>query len=173
MKHGWTIAILVGALASISACGSSSATTTSGNVAAAPTPTATLAPTATVAPTPTQASTSVAAHSSSLGAILVDASGRTLYLWEADKSASSTCYGSCAQAWPPLLATGSPVAGSGVNQSLLGTSSRTDGSTQVTYNGHPLYYFAGDTQPGDTKGQNLHSFGADWYVLAPSGTKIG
>jgi predicted lipoprotein with Yx(FWY)xxD motif len=103
----------------------------------------------------------------------VDASGRTLYLWEADSTSASTCYGPCSVAWPPLLTAGSPVAGSGVTQSLLGMSKRTDGTMQVTCHGPPLYYFAGDQQPGDAKGQHLHSFGADWYVVSPAGNEIG
>jgi predicted lipoprotein with Yx(FWY)xxD motif len=106
-----------------------------------------------------------------LGQILVDSNGRTLYLFEADKSTSS-CYDACAAVWPPLAATGPLVAGPGVNQSLLATTTRKDGSMEVVYNGHPLYYFVSDKQAGDTTGQGLSSFGADWYVLSAAGTKI-
>ena len=104
--------------------------------------------------------------------MLVDAKGRTLYLFEADKATKSTCYGACAGVWPPLTASGAPKAGPHVVASELGTTKRTDGTTEVTYHGHPLYYYAGDAQPGDTKGQALNQFGAEWYVLAPSGSKI-
>jgi predicted lipoprotein with Yx(FWY)xxD motif len=109
---------------------------------------------------------------SPLGQLLVDGSGRTLYLFELDKGTSSTCDGPCAQAWPPLLTTGAPSAGTGTNAADLGTTTRKDGKTEVTYHGHPLYYYAGDSKPGATTGQGLNQFGAKWYVLAPSGDKI-
>jgi predicted lipoprotein with Yx(FWY)xxD motif len=115
---------------------------------------------------------SVDVAKSKLGAMLVDSSGRSLYLFQADKGTSSTCYGSCAAAWPPLTTHGAPKAGSSLKQSLLGTTKRKDGSTEVTYHGHPLYYYAGDSSPGATTGQGLDQFGAEWYVLAPSGNKI-
>ena len=117
-------------------------------------------------------SSTVVARNTPLGQILVDGNGKTLYLFEADKSAMSTCYGDCASVWPPLLTGGSPVAGSGINQSLLGTTTRTDGSLEVVYNGHPLYYFVSDKQAGDTTGQGISSFGADWYVISPAGGKV-
>ena len=103
---------------------------------------------------------------------LVDEDGKTLYLWEADKSGTSTCTGPCAAAWPPVTTSGAPQAGSGVNQSLLGTVKRDDGTEQVTYNGHPLYYFVGDTAAGMAKGQGSKAFGAGWYVLNAKGSKI-
>jgi predicted lipoprotein with Yx(FWY)xxD motif len=114
----------------------------------------------------------VAIKTTPLGQILVDGSGRTLYLFEADKGTASSCYDACAGVWPPLTTTGAPAASSGVNQSLLTTAARKDGSMEVVYNGHPLYYFASDKQSGDTTGQGLSSFGADWYVLSAAGTKI-
>jgi predicted lipoprotein with Yx(FWY)xxD motif len=102
----------------------------------------------------------------------VGSDGRTVYLFEADKKGTSTCSGACAAAWPYVTVTGTPTAGSGVNQALLGTVKAPDGSTQLTYGGHPLYYFAGDTASGTAKGQNSKAFGAGWYVVAPSGKKI-
>jgi predicted lipoprotein with Yx(FWY)xxD motif len=117
-------------------------------------------------------SPTVSIGSSKFGKILVDGSGRTLYLFEADKGTTSTCYDSCAQVWPVLTTTGNPVAGPGVNASLLSTTKRKDGSLEVVYNGHPLYYFSGDKQPGDVTGQDLNSFGAPWYVLSPDGSKM-
>jgi len=114
----------------------------------------------------------VAVASSPLGQILVDGSGRTLYLFEADTSTSSTCYGPCAQAWPPLLTTGTPTAGTGANGADISTTTRKDGTAEVTFHGHPLYYYVGDGKPGETTGQALNQFGAKWYVLAPSGDKI-
>ncbi len=114
----------------------------------------------------------VAVQSSKLGRVLVDANGRTLYLFEKDKGTMSACSGPCASGWPPDFTTGAPQVGSGATGSLLGTTKRTDGTTQVTYKGHPLYYFVGDKQPGDVNGEGLNAFGAKWYVLAPSGNKI-
>jgi predicted lipoprotein with Yx(FWY)xxD motif len=107
------------------------------------------------------------------GTALVDGAGRALYLFEADQGSTSACTGPCAQVWPPLLANGTSPATTGAAQaSLVGTSMRADGSRQVTYNGHPLYYFAGDTAPGDVKGQGIHNFGGGWYVVTPAGDKI-
>ena len=106
------------------------------------------------------------------GKFLVDGQGRSLYLFEADKSTTSTCTGACAAAWPPVTASAMPMAGGGVSQSLLGTTKRADGTEQVTYNGHPLYYFAADTGAGMVKGQGSKQFGAGWYVLNVKGSKI-
>jgi predicted lipoprotein with Yx(FWY)xxD motif len=114
----------------------------------------------------------VAVKSSKLGGILVDGTGRTLYLFEQDQGSASSCYGACAGGWPPYTTTGAPRAGAGVSASLLGTTTRTDGKTEVTYHGHPLYYFAGDRKPGDTNGEGLKAFGAEWYVLSAAGTKV-
>jgi len=126
---------------------------------------------ATSTPKPATAAT-VKTTSGDLGTFLVDAKGRALYLWEADKGSTSTCSGGCAAAWPPLTTTGKPLAGSGTQASLLGTTKRSDGTREVTYAGHPLYYFAGDSQPGQTTGQGSDGFGADWFVVAPNGNAI-
>lgn len=107
-----------------------------------------------------------------LGTILVDGKGRTLYLFLADKSTTSTCQGACATAWPPLLTPGSPKTGKGAKANLLNTSKRSGGKKQVTYHGHPLYYYAGDSKPGQTTGQGLNQFGALWYVVDPAGNKV-
>jgi predicted lipoprotein with Yx(FWY)xxD motif len=107
-----------------------------------------------------------------LGTILVDAKGRTLYLFEKDQGGTSSCYGGCASVWPPLTTGGKPQAGPGASAALLGTTSRTDGTTEVTYNGHPLYYYVSDTQPGQTSGQGLNQFGAVWDALSPAGNKV-
>ena len=136
------------------------------------------------APSPSSSSTvSLKTGSGAPGTFLVDSSGRTLYLWAADTGTMSTCSGACAedwppltsagaQAWPPLTTTGTPKAGSGVKASLLGTTKRSDGTTEVTYGGHPLYYFSGDSGAGETNGQGNDGFGADWWVVAPSGKAI-
>jgi predicted lipoprotein with Yx(FWY)xxD motif len=109
---------------------------------------------------------------SRLGQILVDGGGRTLYLFEKDKGTSSTCYGPCAAYWPPLTTRGKPHAARGASAARLGTTKRRDGKLEVTYNGHPLYYFVADTKTGDTSGQALNQFGAEWYVLSPAGRKV-
>jgi predicted lipoprotein with Yx(FWY)xxD motif len=114
----------------------------------------------------------VAVANSPLGRILVDAGGRTLYLFQQDTSTVSTCNGSCATSWPPLTTTGNPEAADGVSAAKLGTTKRADGTTEVTYNGHPLYYYAGDAKAGDTTGQGLDLYGAEWNVLSPAGEKI-
>ena len=114
----------------------------------------------------------VATASSSVGRILVDGQGRTLYLFEKDKRGRSSCSGICASYWPPLLSHGKPAAARGAKNSLLGVTRRADGTTQVTYAGHPLYRFRQDTQPGQTGGQGLLIYGAEWYVLSAAGKTV-
>jgi predicted lipoprotein with Yx(FWY)xxD motif len=116
--------------------------------------------------------TTVATRHLSDGTVLVGANGRTLYLFEKDKGAASACSGACAKGWPPLTAKDMPKAGAGVNASMLTLIKRPDGTRQVAYHGHPLYYFVGDKQAGQDTGQGLEAFGADWYVVAPNGSKI-
>ena len=118
------------------------------------------------------ATVSLRAISGIPGTALVGSNGRTLYLFQADKNGTSACSGACATAWPPDAVTGTPKAGSGVNQALLGTITRPDGTMQVTYNGHPLYYFTADTASGAAHGQGVKAFGAEWYVVSASGSKI-
>ena len=113
----------------------------------------------------------VETHSGDLGTFLTDGSGRTLYLFVADHGGTSACTGACASAWPPLTTKGEPVASGQVKAGLLGTISR-GGSRQVTYAGHPLYYFAGDTSTGQTTGQGSNGFGATWWVVSPAGAAI-
>jgi predicted lipoprotein with Yx(FWY)xxD motif len=107
-----------------------------------------------------------------VGTALVGPDGRTLYLFEKDKGPASTCSGACAKGWPPLTAGAMPKAQAGVKASMLTVIKRPDGSKQVAYNNHPLYYFVGDHRPGQDTGQGLNAFGAGWYVVAPSGAKI-
>jgi predicted lipoprotein with Yx(FWY)xxD motif len=115
----------------------------------------------------------VTAVSTKLGMILVDGSGRTLYLFEKDQPDQSACAGACAAAWPVDNSSGTPKAGSGVKASLLATITRSDNTNQVTYNHHPLYYYSGDSQAGQQNGQGLNAFGAAWFVVAPAGGKVG
>jgi predicted lipoprotein with Yx(FWY)xxD motif len=148
----------------VAACGSSSSNkqaTTGGAPAASAAPSSTSAPSGTID-----------LAKSSLGPILVNSQGRTLYLWQADTGTKSTCTGACASAWPPLVTTGKLSAGGGVRSSLLGTTKRANGTEQVTYDGHPLYLFAGDTASGQTNGQGSTGFGALWYVLSPGGSPL-
>ena len=104
-----------------------------------------------------------------LGSFLVDDKGMTLYLFTKDTPNTSVCYDKCATAWPPLLTTGDPVAGEGVDASLFGTTNRTDGTVQVTYNGWPLYYYEKDKAPGDVTGQDV---GGVWYVVSATGDQV-
>ncbi|GEM_PF-1829301 len=110
------------------------------------------------------------AKGTTLGDVLTDASGRTLYMYTRDEPGKSNCTGGCLRAWPALLSVGAAVATEGVNASLFGTFTRDDGTVQVTYNKYPLYYYAPDTKPGDMIGQNV---GTVWFVLNAAGTPIG
>ena len=114
----------------------------------------------------------VSTQTTALARILVDARGHTLYLFQGDKNGKSACTGKCATFWPPLIATGKPRAGASVTASLLGETKRADGRIQVTYNHHPLYFFAKDTKKGQTTGENLDAFGAEWYAVSSAGTKV-
>ena len=114
----------------------------------------------------------VSATSTNLGRILVDGNGRTLYLFEKDQSNQSACAGACAAAWPVDQSSATPKAGSGVTASMLGTITRSDGSTQVTYNKHPLYYFQGDSGSGQHNGQGVDAFGAKWFAVTPAGGAV-
>jgi predicted lipoprotein with Yx(FWY)xxD motif len=107
-------------------------------------------------------------QTAALGSFLVDSKGMTLYLFTKDTPNTSNCYGGCASYWPPLLTTGVPVAGPGVTASMLGTTKRTDGTTQVTYNGWPLYYYVSDKSAGDTTGENVQG---TWFVITPAGVQ--
>lgn len=114
----------------------------------------------------------VAVASSGLGSILVDGRGRTLYLFQKDRNGKSTCTGQCAGYWPPLISSGKPLARAGAKASLLGTTKRPDGRLQVTYNHHPLYTFVQDTKKGQTNGEGVNEFGAEWDAVTPGGSKV-
>ncbi|HEY7623163.1 MAG TPA: hypothetical protein VH834_25535 [Solirubrobacteraceae bacterium] len=128
-----------------------------------------------IASSATSKPATVKTGTSALGRIVVDGKSHTLYLFQKDRHGKSACSGACARSWPPLLTKGAPKAGTGAKSSLLGTTMRSDGTTQVTYNKHPLYTFVGDNgKPGSTAGQGLDAFGARWYVVASKGTaRIG
>lgn len=154
------LTLLVVALAACQPAGVVPAVVPTIVVAATPRPAATTAPAATAAPAGTVVNV---ASDAKLGQFLVDAKGMTLYLFTKDTNGESVCYDQCATAWPPLLTTGTPVAGPGVT-GTLGVTTRKDGTQQVTYNGMPLYYYITDMQPGDTTGQDV---GGVWFVVPP------
>ena len=165
--------IAAGIALAASACSSSSNGTTAAPAASS----ATAQPSSPAAAA--SASSSMAATTIDLQSVsgigdkfLADGQGRAMYLFEADKGSTSTCTGACAATWPPVTASTMPMAGGGVSQSLLGTTKRADGTEQLTYNGHPLYYFSADTGAGVAKGQGLKAFGSDWYVVNAKGSKI-
>lgn len=119
-----------------------------------------------------QAGMKIETHSGPLGTYLTDSSGKTLYMFASDSSSTSSCNNACTSVWPPLTSKGAPSGSGGVTAGMLGTFTRSDGSKQVTYAGHQLYYYASDAKAGDTTGQGINSFGAKWWVLAPSGQPI-
>jgi predicted lipoprotein with Yx(FWY)xxD motif len=147
----------------LAACGSSKKTTSTPPAASTPAP---------ATSTPATKGTAVDLRSSKLGHYLVDGTGRTVYLFEKDKGGKSVCYGACAKAWAPLSTTAAPTAGPGVAAAKLSTLKRTDGVTQVVYNGHPLYHYDDDHKPGQMEGQGSKAFGAEWYILSPKGDKL-
>lgn len=165
----YAVAALI-ALPLIAGCGSSKSKSKS---AASTTPApATTAATSTTASSSAGDAETIKVKHSRLGTVLADGEGKTVYLFEKDKTAASTCSGACAQAWPPVTTTGAPKVGAGAQASLLATTRRGDGTTQVTYAGHPLYYFVKDRDAGDAYGQGIDGFGAEWYVVGPNGKKV-
>jgi predicted lipoprotein with Yx(FWY)xxD motif len=118
------------------------------------------------------ATTTVKVHQSRYGRILVDGHGRTLYLFTRDHGAKSRCYGACARAWPPLMTDSAPQAGGGADAAKLRTTARRGGATQVTYAGHPLYYYVSDRRPGQILCQDVAEFGGTWLVVSPSGRAV-
>ena len=113
----------------------------------------------------------IIAHGSQYGRVIFTGQRRAIYLFARDRG-KSTCYGACAKAWPPVLTKGKPVAAAGVNRRLLGTTRRSDGTTQVTYAGHPLYRFVGDRKAFQITCQNVAEFGAKWLVVTPAGRAV-
>jgi predicted lipoprotein with Yx(FWY)xxD motif len=170
--------IFAGSLAAIAllvaACGASQSTA-GGTPAPSPFPSTAPSPSPVAASPSPVVATGIklsTANNSKLGRILVAGSGRTVYLFLADTGKKSTCYTACAQYWPPVLTKGAPQAIGGAAASLLGTTKRADGTLEVTYAGHPLYYFITDKSAGDTTGQGVNGFGGLWYVLSPAGMQI-
>jgi predicted lipoprotein with Yx(FWY)xxD motif len=153
----------------LAGCGSSSSSSSSSTAASTPTQ-STAASTSTAAATPGVA---VATKQSKLGTILAAGPKHlTVYLFEADKGSSSACSGACAKAWPPVTTASDPTASGAAVAADLGTTMRSDGTKQVTYKGHPLYFFEKDEDSGDAYGQGSKAFGAGWYVMKANGSKI-
>ena len=165
------VAALATAALIIAGCGSSSSSTSTTTATAAAAP-ATSSSSTTSTPAAAVTGVSVKTAKGSGGTYLAGPNGHALYLWVADSGGKSACSGACAHAWPPLVTKGNPTAGAGVDASDLGTIMRSDGTEQVTYKGHPLYYFVADTSAGSTNGQGSDGFGAKWWLIAPSGTAI-
>lgn len=159
IKLAAPLAVALLAAAACSSSGSSSSGGSTSPSAAAPASSGT-------------SSTVITTKTSSGGSFLTNGAGRAVYLFMADSSGKSACDGACASAWPPVIASGQPTATGGAQASDLSTITRSDGTKQVTYGGHPLYYFVGDTGPGTDKGQGIDGFGAKWWLVAPSGSSI-
>lgn len=159
------------AVALLAAAACSSSSSSSGSSSGSSSTSNSTSPSA-AAPAGSASSTVITTKTSSGGSFLTNSAGRAIYLFMADSSGKSACSGACAAAWPPVVATGQPTASGGAQSSDLSTITRSDGTKQVTYDGHPLYYFEGDTGPGTDKGQGLNGFGALWYLVAPSGSSI-
>jgi predicted lipoprotein with Yx(FWY)xxD motif len=154
-------------------CGSSKSSSSPSAASAYPTESEKTAA-ATTPTSPTRSGVTVTVkHASKLGTILaVGTKKMTVYMFEGDKGVVSSCTGACASVWPPVTTSASATATGAAKSADLGTTTRSDGTTQVTYKGHPLYFFAKDKDAGDSYGQGVHCFGADWYVIAPSGSKV-
>jgi predicted lipoprotein with Yx(FWY)xxD motif len=125
-----------------------------------------------VARSATETNVTVALRKTALGPILVNSKGRTLYMFAKDRNGKSACNGGCPRFWPPLLSQGKPTAGPGLKPSLLGTTTRSNGSRQVTYNKRPLYTYVLDKRAGQTKGEGISAFGARWYAVSASGRAV-
>lgn len=149
------VAVTAGAALILAGCGSSSSSSAASSSSGA-----------------TASAVTIKTASGSHGTYLVSSSGRALYLWMGDKAGKSSCSGACAGAWPPLTVSGTPTGSGSVTAADLGTITRSDGTKQVTYKGHPLYYFAGDPGSGTTTGEGSDGFGAKWWLVAPSGAAI-
>jgi predicted lipoprotein with Yx(FWY)xxD motif len=131
----------------------------------------TLSPTSTAATPVSRPGTVIKAAKSQFGMMLFDGTGQAIYLFEKEQTTKPECYGACAEAWPPVLTKGTPTATDGTRQDLLGATKRTDGTTQVTYGGHPLYYYAHEAR-NEVKCHNIQGFGGLWLVVTPAGQSV-
>jgi predicted lipoprotein with Yx(FWY)xxD motif len=159
IRLGAGLAVALGAVLLTAACSSSGSSSSS-------------APATSAAAAAAGSGPVITTKSGSAGAFLTDGSGRAVYLWTKDAMNSSACSGACAGAWPPVTTTGGVTASGGVNKADLSTITRSGGAKQVVYDGHPLYYFSGDSGPGQVNGQGNDGFGAKWWLVDPAGTSI-
>ena len=167
IRLGAVFAVALGAALLTAACSSSGSSSSSTPAAAAP-----AGGSATPAAAAAGSGLVITTKSGSAGAFLTDGSGRAVYLWSKDAMDSSACSGACAGAWPPVTTTGAVSASGGVSKADLSTLTRSGGAKQVVYDGHPLYYFSGDSGPGQVNGQGSDGFGAKWWLVDPAGTSI-
>jgi predicted lipoprotein with Yx(FWY)xxD motif len=165
VRLGAGLAVVPGAALLTAACSSSGSSSSSAAAASA-------GGTASPAAAAAGSGLVITTKSGSAGAFLTDGSGRAVYLWAKDGKDSSACSGACAGAWPPVTTTGAVTASGGVNKADLSTITRSGGTKQVVYDGHPLYYFSGDSGPGQVNGQGSDGFGAKWWLVDPAGTSI-
>jgi predicted lipoprotein with Yx(FWY)xxD motif len=165
VRLGAGLAVVLGAALLTAACSSSGSSSSSAAAASAG---GTAGPAAAAA----GSGLVITTKSGSAGAFLTDGSGRAVYLWTKDGKDSSACSGACAGAWPPVTTTGAVTASGGVNKADVSTITRSGGVKQVVYDGHPLYYFSGDSGPGQVNGQGSDGFGAKWWLVDPAGTSI-
>jgi predicted lipoprotein with Yx(FWY)xxD motif len=165
----------VGAALLVAACSSAASST---SAAAAPASPAGASSPSAAASSPAAAAagasggTVITTAKSSAGTFLTTGSGKAVYLWVKDTGDMSNCTGACAGAWPPVTTTGTATATGGAKASDIGTITRSDGTKQVTYDGHPLYYFSGDSGPGTATGQGSDGFGAKWWLVSPTGSDV-
>ena len=153
------LGVTVGAALLVAACGSSSSGQSTKSASAKPA-------------AAKSSGLTISTAKGSMGTYLVGSSGRALYMFAADHGGKSACSGSCAQNWPPLTSASTPKAGGAVKASDFGSITRSDGSKQVTYSGHPLYYYIGDSSSGSTSGQGSTAFGAKWWLMSPGGAVL-
>jgi predicted lipoprotein with Yx(FWY)xxD motif len=169
-RSSYAFALLaVAAALAIAGCGSSSDSNESGGVYGGKGSSATSGETTAASTEGGAIAVLTVASAPKVGPVLVDSKGFTVYDFHKDKGTTSSCYGPCAEGWPPVTTEGAPMSGEGAMASKLGTTKRKDGSTQVTYAGHPLYTFVGDKKPGEATGNNVDAFGAEWYALKGNG----
>ena len=175
--YGFGLLLVLAAALAIAGCGSSGSSSSSGGAYGGGSTNTTSETEKTTGSEAAPAGGEVAivslASEPKVGMVIVDSKGFTLYDFHKDKGTTSACYGACAEAWPPLLTEGAPKPGNGASMSMLGTAKRTDGTTQVTYAGHPLYTFVADKKPGEANGNDSKAFGGQWYALKGNGEEAG
>jgi predicted lipoprotein with Yx(FWY)xxD motif len=172
VRLGAALGVSLGAVALLAACSSAASSSSTPVSSTTPASSGTPATSASAAATGSTTGLVITTKSSSAGDFLTNGSGQAIYLWMKDSMNSSACSGGCASAWPPVTTTGALTAAGSVNKADLSTFTRSDGTKQVAYDGHPLYYFVGDSKPDEVTGQGSDGFGAKWWLVNPSGSAI-